>query len=174
MTSAEPVQRPSGREPDADPRAVPTAAGIYGLIVAASVVAAVGAHLPTVLLALAVFVTVLVYWLAEEYAHLIEHTSAGHMPSWANTRVALKSKWPIVTASYVPVVTLLLARLFGATRTTAAVIALIVITVLLVLHGWRAGRAASLRGLPLVVMTLLAGALGLLMILLKVLLVNIH
>lgn len=174
MTTAEPVQRPGGRASDADRRAVPTAAGIYGLIVAASVVAAVGAHMPTVLLALAVFVTVLVYWLAEEYAALIEHTSAGHLPSWARTRAALKARWPIVSASYIPVVTLLLARLFGATPSNAAYIALIVITGLLTVYGWRAGRSAGLRGVPLVVMTLLAGGLGLLMIFLKVLLVNIH
>ena len=74
---------------------VPPAAGIYGLIVAASVVATVGAHVPTLSLAVAVFVTVLVYWLAEEYAGLVEHTSAGHLPSWAKTRAALKTKWPL-------------------------------------------------------------------------------
>ena len=68
MTSAEPVERPDGREPDTSPRVVPPAAGIYGLIVAASVIAAVGSQLPTLPLMIAVFGTVLVYWLAEEYA----------------------------------------------------------------------------------------------------------
>ncbi len=174
MTSAEPVERPGGREPEPSPRAVTPAAGIYGLIVAASVVAAVGAHVPTFALAVAVFVTVLVYWLAEEYANLVEHTSAGHLPSWARTRASLGAKWPLVSASYIPVASLLLARLFGATPTTAAVITLVVITVLLIAYGWRAGRAAGLRGLPLVVMTMLAGGLGLLMIFLKFVLANIH
>jgi hypothetical protein len=162
------------REPDPSPRGVRPAAGIYGLIVAASVLAAVGADLRTGPLALAVFVTLVVYWLAEEYAGLVEHASAGHLPSWAHTRAALKAKWPIVSASYIPLVTLLLARLLGATPSNAALIALIVIVALLIVYGWRAGRAAGLRGLPLVVMTLLAGGLGLLMIVLKFVLVNLH
>ena len=79
-----------------------------------------------------------------------------------------------MSASYIPVVTLLIARLLGATPSTAAIIALVVITLLLIAYGWRAGRAAGLHGLPLAVMTLLAGGLGLLMIFLKVVLVNIH
>ena len=175
MTSAEPVGRQGApREPDRSPRRVRPAAGIYGLIVAASVLAAVGADLRTGPLALAVFVTLVVYWLAEEYAELVEHVSAGQLPSWAHTRAALIAKWPIVSASYIPVVTLLVARLLGATPSTAVVIALVVITALLMLYGWRAGRASGLHGFSLVGMTLLAGALGLLMILLKVALVHLH
>jgi hypothetical protein len=120
------------------------------------------------------FVTLVVYWLAEEYTGLVEHASAGQLPSWAHTRAALKAKWSIVSASYIPLVTLFLARLLGATPSTAALIALIVIVALLIVYGWRAGRAAGLRGFPLVVMTLLAGGLGLLMIVLKFVLVDLH
>jgi hypothetical protein len=174
LTSAEPVERPGRREPDPSPRVVPPAAGIYGLIVAASVIAAVGTDLRTGPLALTVFVTLVVYWLAEEYAGLVEHASAGHLPSWADARAALKAKWPIVSASYIPLVTLLLARLLGAEPSTAAFIALVVITALLMLYGWRAARASGLHGFPLAGMTLLAGALGLLMIVLKLALVNVH
>ena len=174
MTSAEPVGRPGTPEPDSSLRRVPPASGIYGLIVAGSVLAAVGSDLPTGPLALAVFVTLVVYWLAEEYAGLVEHASTGQLPSWAQTRAALKAKWPIVAASYIPVVTLLLARLLGATPSNAALIALIVIVVLLIVYGWRAGRVSGLRGLPLVVMTVFAGGLGLLMIVLKFALVNLH
>ena len=174
MTSAESVGRPGTPEPDPSPRRVPPASGIYGLIVAGSVLAAVGSDLPTGPLALAVFVTLVVYWLAEEYAGLVEHASSGRLPSWAQTRTALKAKWPIVGASYIPVVTLLLARLLGATPSNAALIALIVIVALLIVYGWRAGRVSGLRGLPLTVMTLLAGGLGLLMIVLKFALVNLH
>ncbi len=174
MTSAEQVGRPGTPEPDPSRRRVPPASGIYGLVVAGSVLAAVGSDLPTGALALAVFVTLVVYWLAEEYAGLVEHASTGHLPSWARTRAALRAKWPIVASSYIPVVTLLLARLLGATPSTAALIALIVIVVLLVVYGWRAGRAAGLRGFPLAVMTLVAGGLGLVMIVLKFVLGNLH
>lgn len=174
LTSAEQVGRPGMPEPDSSRRRVPPASGIYGLVVAGSVLAAVGSDLPTWSVALAVFVTLVVYWLAEEYAGLVEHASRGHLPSWAQTRGALKAKWPIVGASYVPVVTLLLARLLGATPSNAALIALIVVVALLIVYGWRAGHAAGLRGFPLVVMTLLAGGLGLLMIVLKFVLGNLH
>ena len=49
-----------------------------------------------------------------------------------------------MSASYIPMVTLFLARLLGATPSTAAVIALVVITLMLTVYGWRAGRAARL------------------------------
>jgi hypothetical protein len=39
--------------------------------------------------------------------------------------------------------------------------------VLLIIHGWAAGRAAELRGSQLVVVTLIAGGLGAVMIVLK-------
>ena len=174
MTSAEQAGRPATPKTDPSGRRVPPAAGIYGLVVAGSVLAAVGSDLPTGPLALAVFVTLVVYWLAEEYAGLVEHASTGHLPSWARTRAGLKAKWPLVGASYIPVVTLLIARLLGATPSNAALIALIVIVALLIVYGWRAGRAAGLRGFPLAVMTMLAGGLGLLMIVLKLVLVHLH
>lgn len=140
---------------------------------AGSVLAA-GSDLPTVPLAIAVVVTLVVYWLAEEYAALVEHASTGHLPDGAHIRSALKSRWPIVAASYIPVATMLLARLIGTTPSTAALIALIVVMVLLVLYGWRAAHIAGLRRLPLFIMTLLAGGFGLLMILLKFALGNFH
>ena len=156
------------------PREVRRAAGIYGMIVTASVLASAGASLRTAPLAVAVFVTLLVYWLAEEYAEIGEHASKGHLPTWAHTRAALAAKWPMVSASYIPLLTLLVARLAHASTTSAALIALCVTVGLLMLYGWKAGRAAGLSGLGQLGMTIAAGALGLLMILLKVLLVHLH
>ncbi len=160
------------REPRS--RRVRSAAGIYGLIVTASVISVVGPEMRTFPLALAIFVTLLVYWVAEEYGGLVEHASAGHLPTWAHTRAALRAKWPIVSASYLPLVSLLLARLFGAEPSTAAVITLVVIVVLLTVYGWAAGRSAGLRGLPQFGMTVLAGGFGVLMILLKAALSQLH
>ena len=161
-------------EPGTRPREIRPAAGIYGLIVAASVISVVGSEMRTLPLAVAVVVTLVVYWLAEEYAALIEHASAGHPPTWAHIRAALKAKWPMVSASYIPLVTLLLARLLGATPTTSAYIALIVIVVLLMVYGWRASGSAGMRGLLRFGMTFLAGFLGFLMILLKGALGGLH
>ena len=130
--------------------------------------------MPTLPLAVAVVVTLIVYWVAEEYAALVEHASAGHMPTWAHIRGAMRAKWPLVSASYIPLVTLLVARLLGATPSTAAYIALFVIVALLMVYGWRAGRSSGLHGFPQVGMTLLAGGFGALMILLKGALSHLH
>lgn len=150
------------------------AAGIYGLIVTAAVLASAGGHLRTVALELAVFVTLLVYWLAEEYAQLVEHASAGHLPNWPHVRSALAAKWPMVSASYLPLLTLIGARLVGVSTANAAYAALAVTVAMLIYYGWSAGRASGLRGTALVIMTTAAGALGMMMILLKVAIVHLH
>jgi len=168
------VLGPDAADPASRPRRIRPAAGIYGLIVSASVISVVGSELGTLPLAVAVVVTLVVYWLAEEYAGLVEHASAGHLPTWAHIRSALGAKWPIVSASYIPLLTLLLARLFGATPTASAFIALSVIVLLLMVYGWSASRSAGLRGFRQFGMTVLAGGLGLLMIALKGALGGLH
>ena len=107
MTSAESVGTSGAPEPGPRSYTVRPAAGIYGLIVAASVITVVGTHMDTLPLAVAVVGTLIVYWVAEEYAALVEHAGAGHMPTWAHIRGAMRAKWPIVSASYIPLVTLL-------------------------------------------------------------------
>jgi len=150
------------------------AAGIYGLIVTASVLATGGTTLPVLPLVVAVFVTLLVYWLAEEYAELLEHAHAGHLPTWTRTRSLLVAKWPMVSASYIPLIILVVARVLGATTSNAALFALIGTVVLLMASAWRAGRSARLTGVALVGMTVLAGLLGLGMIGLKIGITHLH
>lgn len=150
------------------------AAGIYGLIVTAAVIASAGGQLRTVALVVAVFVTLVVYWLAEEYARLGEHASAGHLPSWPNIRSSLAVKWPMVSASYLPLLALVGARLLGGSAPNAAYLALSVTVVMLTYYGWSAGRASGLHGGGLLVMTAAASTLGLLMILLKIVIAHLH
>jgi hypothetical protein len=143
-------------------------AGIYGTIVASAVLAAGGSHLRTVPLAVAVLVTLLVYWAAEGYAEVLgEHARAGRLPRWSHVRASLAAIWPMVTASYVPLLSLLVARLLGADTKTAATVALVVAIALLLVHGWVGGKASQLHGLRLLAVTLIAGAFGVMMILLK-------
>jgi hypothetical protein len=143
-------------------------AGIYGTIVASAVLAAGGSHLRTVALAVAVLVTLLVYWAAEGYAELLgEHAHSGRLPSWSHVRASLAGIWPMVTASYVPLASLLVARVLGADTRTAATVALVVAIALLLVQGWVAGKASQLRGVRLLAVTLIAGAFGVMMILLK-------
>jgi hypothetical protein len=144
------------------------AAGIYGTIVASAVLAAGGGHLPTVPLAVSVVVTLLVYWAAEGYAELLgEQAHAGHLPTRSQTRASLATIWPMVSASYIPLLSLLGTRALGATTKTAATVGLAVAIALLLIHGWSAGKASQLRGLRLLAVTLIAGGFGVVMILLK-------
>src|SRR5215218_2905375 len=89
------------------------------------------------------------------------------MPSWSHVRASLAGIWPMVTASYVPLASLLVARVLGADTKTAATVALVVAIALLLVQGWVGGRASQLRGLRLLAVTLVAGAFGVVMILLK-------
>ena len=90
-------------------------AGIYGTIVASAVLAAGGAHLRTGPLAVTVVVTLLVYWAAEGYAELLgERAHAGRLPTRRHVRASLAAIWPMVSASYVPLLALLVTRVLGA------------------------------------------------------------
>jgi hypothetical protein len=51
-------------------------------------------------------------------------------------------------------------------------VALVVAVVLLLVQGWAGGRASQLRGLRLLAVTLIAGAFGVAMILLKLLITH--
>ena len=152
------------------------AASIYGAIITAAIIAATGQKLSTVALAVAVVVTLLVYWVAEEYAEVLgEQAAGGRLPTWASIRGTLVSTWPMVSASFAPLVTLVLARLGGASALTAANVGLAVAVVLLTIHGWSAGRAARLRGRQLLLGTSVAAGLGIVMILLKdLVLIHLH
>jgi hypothetical protein len=151
------------------------AAGIYGTIVTAAVLAASGDTLSSAALEVTVFVTLVVYWLAEQYAELLgEHTHAGRLPGMGQVTSSLAATWPMVTASFVPLVSLLVVRLLGASAAAAANVALAVTLVLLLIHGYAAGRAARLGGVRLVIVSLTAGLLGAAMVLLKVVLRHHH
>jgi hypothetical protein len=146
-------------------------AGIYGTVVTAAIIAAGGNQLSTAALAVTIVVTLVVYWLAEEYAELLgEQTRAGQLPSMIVVRSSLAAAWPMVTASFLPLATLGVARLFGASSANAAWVALGMAVVLLVFHGYGAARAAGLSGIRLVTVAGTAGFLGILMVVLKSLL----
>jgi hypothetical protein len=152
------------------------AAGIYGAIVTAAILDAAGGRLPTGELAVSVFVTLLVYWLAEQYAEILgEQAAAGKLPGWARIREGLAAAWPMVTASYLPLLALVLGRVAGASPLTAANVGLVAAIAVLTVHGWSAARAARLRGRQLVAATAVALALGVVMILLKdLVLIHLH
>ncbi len=88
------------------------AAGIYGAIITAAILDTAGGHLPTAALVVSVVVTLLVYWLAEEYAELVgEQVQGGRLPGREHILGALAATWPMVSASFLPLLALVLARL---------------------------------------------------------------
>lgn len=144
------------------------ASGIYGTVITAAVLASAGGSLPTAGLAVAVLLTLIVYWTAEQYAEVLgEQAEHGHLPTWSSIGDGLLSTSPMVSAAYIPVLALIVSRLLGASPTTAANIALAAAVLLLMIHGWSSGRAAELRGVRLVAVVLIAGSLGLFMIVMK-------
>jgi hypothetical protein len=152
------------------------AAGIYGAIITAALLATAGNELHTGALVVAVLITLVVYWLAEEYAELLgEQVEGGLVPTWDYIREALAETWPMVTASFAPLVVVVLARLAGASISVADNAGLVAAIVLLMTYGWLAARAAQLRGRQLVLTTSIAAALGLVMVALKdLVLLHLH
>jgi hypothetical protein len=152
------------------------AADIYGTVITAAIIDTAGGHGSTTKLVIAIAVTLFVYWVAEQYAELLgEHTERGHLPSWAHIRAAFLESSPMMAACFVPLVGLLLARLFGASDAQAAIVGLVLAVLQLIHHGWAAGRAVELHGKSLLTVTLVAAGLGVVMILLKELvLLHLH
>jgi len=162
--------------PVAENRGRRRAAGIYGAIITAAILDVAGGHVSTTALAISVVVTLLVYWIAEEYAEVLgEQAVGGQLPSWTSIKRALGSTWPMVTASFIPLLTVVVTKAAGASALTAANLGLVVAIVLITVHGWLAGRAAQLQGWKLMWATSIAAGLGLVMILLKdLVLIHLH
>ncbi len=145
-----------------------TAATIYGTIVAGSVMAAGAGHSTVRKTTVAVIVTVLVYWLAESYAHVLATRLSGESPAHrAHLRQHLRSTATLVTASFTPLGAMLIAALLGADARDAVTAALIVTSVWLGVLGWTAARRSGQRGLALVASTLGSSLIGLVLIALK-------
>jgi len=146
------------------------ASGLYGIIVSSAVMAASHTDYAGVLTA-AVLVTLVIYWSAERYARLVaERIQEGRRPTWAHVRAQLSSGWEFVTASLLPLATLLLVRLTGAELTTSVFAALACSTLLLCLAGWGIGAQGNLSVPERLGVAGVAGLFGVALILLKALL----
>jgi hypothetical protein len=169
---------PSGRlpAPSARTAAQRRAAGIYGAIITAAILDTAGGKLPTDVLVVGVVATLVVYWLAEQYAEVLgEQTAGGAVPTWDYIREQLAATWPMVSASFLPLLALVLARVAGASALAAANVGLVVIVVFLTVYAWAAGRSGGLHGRQLLFATLIALGLGLAMIGLKdLVLIHLH
>jgi hypothetical protein len=137
------------------------AAGIYGTVVTAAVLAAAGNELTTFELAASVIVTLLVYWLADQYAHtLASYAHPDHFPARAEILRSLGATWPMVSATFLPVLALLLAHLAGGSIEVAGDVGLAVALSLLIYQAWSVGRRAGFRGVRMLGAMVVAVSLG--------------
>ena len=144
-----------------------TAAGIYGVIVSAAVMASSHAA-SAVRLILAVAVTLGIYWGAERYARLVaDRVHQGHPPTWRQVRSQLAGDWQMVTTSALPLLVLAVVRAAGVALGHAVLSALICSTLLLFLAGWEMGHEGRLRPLERLAAAAVAGMFGVVLILLK-------
>ena len=144
------------------------AAGIYGMVIVASVLAA-GQLLTLRSVIALVIVTLLVYWLSEQYAETLAHSLAGHRPEPGQFRAGLRRRWPMVRASYLPVGILLICYLLGLDTADAVLIALAACCVVLFALGWFGGRRRGLRLRGCILSSCIAGSFGLALVVLKLL-----
>jgi hypothetical protein len=115
-----------------------------------------------------VLVTVLVYWVAESYAHVLaRHTVTQVSPGWSDIRAILSQGLPMVSASFIPLGTLLLMGALGTSVFVAINVSLAVATLLLVWAGWTASRASGMQGWRLILSTAVSAVFGLTMVALK-------
>ncbi len=145
------------------------AAGILGIVVSGSVMAS--AHKETIWqLAVAVLVTLFVYWAAERYARVVSRRVAdGRRPTWRAIRAELTDGWEIVTESTLPLLVLAALGLLGAEYTTAVFVALGMNTALLALAGWTVGRNGRMSTPERLMSAAVAALFGLLTIAFKAL-----
>jgi hypothetical protein len=158
----------SARDLLAEERA--TANAIYGIIVSSAVMAS--AHGQSVVaLAVAVLVTLVIYWGAERYARIVaERIHSGRRPDRHKLRHQLTTGWEMVTASFLPLAVLDVTRLVGAQLSTALLAGLSCSTLLLGIAGWEVGREGKLTTRERLVSATVAAAFGGVMIALKMLL----
>jgi len=150
-------------------RARQIAGGIYGTIVTAAIMATVGTELPAVDQAVAVLITLTVYWIAHEYADLLgSHIAGAEQPGWQDIRDALTASWTMIGASFLPLLVLLAAAVAGASDNDADSAGLTAAALGLIFYALAAGRAAVLGRRAQIVIAASAAGLGLAMIGLKV------
>lgn len=142
---------------------------LTGTVVCAAAIAYGAGHTDsTAQLCLAIFGTVLVYWLAHLHAATLGASVTHRHHPLVALRLAVAETWLIAGASVLPIAILLLAELAGAELRTAAWIALIATIVLLTIYSYLAGVRSGMGTAGRIVSASAGAAIGVLVALLKV------
>jgi hypothetical protein len=144
-------------------------AGIYGtIVVSATMAGAAGLPLNGVLLS--GFTTVVVYWVAEEYADGLAHRFVTGRHTRDDILHGLRERFTMLEASLLPVLTVLVAGILGASVSTAVTFGLIAAAASLTTLGAVAARRSGMSAFNTLLAGLVAAALGGAVILLKLVL----
>jgi len=155
-----------------DRRGTNYAGAIYGLILVDSVLAVYREEATTIgagTVAATVLVTSIVFWIAHVYSELlafrIDHRRS---PGWSDWLVAMRYEWPIVQATWAPILALMLGVLDVISDKKAVTLALIVCFAELGALGVESARRGGATGLVAWGSGAIALLLGLLIVSLKV------
>jgi hypothetical protein len=153
------------------------AAAVYGIVVCSAVLAVdAGLGVPTISTVESVAGALLIYWLAEAYAHLVTAPPAhGGAKAWLlDARHTLGMQASLILTPVWLLGVMLLARALGASPSAADTWALLVGIVLLGFAGARGAVRAGRHGAAVWATALLGAAFGVAAILLKVLIHSVH
>ncbi len=144
------------------------ASALYGLIIGGSVLAATTADLRLVRVIVSVVATLVVYWIAETYVHIMTaRQMSRHELDKATWRAIAADGLPLITISFIPLAVLVVTDLLGLTTDRAADVALGANTALLLFAGYRIGKDAGLTGNRLALSVTVTGLLGIAIVGLK-------
>ena len=143
-------------------------ASIYGTLIGASVLAVSDDDDPVTEIAVAVILTILIYWAAERWSAVLGAYLQNPHPITPREALRIFAEgYPMVQASYVPLFVMVVVRVLGGSIAWAVNAALMVSIAVLIGLGALAGRRAGLRGWWLVLSAAFTGALGFAVVALK-------
>jgi hypothetical protein len=142
-------------------------AGIYGTLVSSAAMAgAASRSIPIVVLS--GLTTVVVYWIAEQYAIGLAHRAAAGRHTASDVLHGLRESFTMVEATLAPLLAVAVAGVLGASASTAVTVGLVVAACSLAALGTVAARRSGLSVVATVISGMLAAALGGAVVLLKV------
>lgn len=149
-----------------------TARVVYGTIVVATLLAAESAQKETYLkTVIAVLIAILTYWIAHSYAESAsQRIEAGSRLNARELAGSMLHEAPILAGAAIPMLSLLVWWVAGATLANAISAAIWTAAGMIVVFELIAGVRAKLTGVELIVQTLIGAALGCLVIVLKLVL----
>ncbi len=166
------AQHPDQPGGSREPRGTNYAAAIYGLILVDSVLAVYREEASSIgasTVAITVLVTALVFWLAHVYAELLAfRIEQRRPPGWSDALAAMRYEWPIVQATWAPILALLLGVVDLISDKKAVTLALLVCFAELGGLGLESARRGGATGAVVWVSGAVALLLGVIVVGLKV------